>query len=292
MKEDSIKLIYQPVVIIGAGRSGTNMLRDLLIQLPGFGTWPCDEINYIWRHGNIREDTDEFGTNLATVPVQIYIRHAFSKLAQRQFLSYIVEKTCANSLRVEFVHRVFPNAWFIHLVRDGRDVVNSAQKRWTAPLDLPYLLQKARFVPVTDLPYYSSRYLSNRIYRLFSRERRVAFWGPCFTGMTEMLQYHSLVEVCAMQWQRCVSKAEQGFRLIDTVRVHQLRYEDIVTHPESELRRLGAFLDVDISEQKIRELAQHVSPKSIGNWKKELDQKTLSLILPLMCETLEQYGYL
>ena len=40
------------VVIIGAPRSGTNMLRDVLTSLPGFATWPCDEINLIWRHGN------------------------------------------------------------------------------------------------------------------------------------------------------------------------------------------------------------------------------------------------
>ena len=44
--------MVQPVVIIGAARSGTNMLRDVLVKLPGVGTWPCDEINYIWRHGN------------------------------------------------------------------------------------------------------------------------------------------------------------------------------------------------------------------------------------------------
>ena len=41
-------------MIIGAARSGTNMLRDVLTSLDGVDTWPCDEINYIWRHGNIR----------------------------------------------------------------------------------------------------------------------------------------------------------------------------------------------------------------------------------------------
>ena len=49
-----------PLVIIGAARSGTNMLRDLLSSLEPFATWPCDEINYIWRHGNREFETEEF----------------------------------------------------------------------------------------------------------------------------------------------------------------------------------------------------------------------------------------
>lgn len=40
-------LPFTPVVIIGAGRSGTNALRDALTALPEFETWPCDEINPI-----------------------------------------------------------------------------------------------------------------------------------------------------------------------------------------------------------------------------------------------------
>ncbi|MDN5869901.1 MAG: sulfotransferase [Nitrococcus sp.] len=36
---------YQPVVIIGAPRSGTNMLRYVLTPIPGVRTWRCAEIN-------------------------------------------------------------------------------------------------------------------------------------------------------------------------------------------------------------------------------------------------------
>src|SRR5688572_28928438 len=101
--------IYQLVIIIGAARTGTNMLRDILTQLPGIGTWPCDEINYIWRHRNVREPTDEFGPELATPDVQSFIRQKFDQLARKRSLSHLVEKTCANALRVEFVNRIFPN---------------------------------------------------------------------------------------------------------------------------------------------------------------------------------------
>ncbi|MDN5869897.1 MAG: sulfotransferase [Nitrococcus sp.] len=36
---------YQPVVIIGAPSSGTNMLRDVLTPIPDVPTWPCENIN-------------------------------------------------------------------------------------------------------------------------------------------------------------------------------------------------------------------------------------------------------
>ena len=52
MNDVDITFPFTPVIVVGTGRSGTNMLRDALCVLPGFDTWPCDEGNYIWRHGN------------------------------------------------------------------------------------------------------------------------------------------------------------------------------------------------------------------------------------------------
>ena len=73
---------YQPLIIIGAPRSGTNMLRDLLTELPGVGTWPCDEINYIWRHGNVQYPSDEFIPHMATPRIRKYIRKQFDRSAK------------------------------------------------------------------------------------------------------------------------------------------------------------------------------------------------------------------
>ena len=177
----------QPVIIIGAGRSGTNMLRDVLTKLEGVDTWPCDEINYIWRQGNRDHPTDEFTAAHATDDVTHSIRSAFSRRIRQSDLCnyaegrrFILEKTCANSLRVPFVDAVLPEARYIFLIRDGRDVVASARKRWQAPLDIPYLLAKARYVPPSDLLYYASRYLGNRLSRQRSAEKEVVGLGTTF----------------------------------------------------------------------------------------------------------------
>ncbi|NEQ64710.1 MAG: sulfotransferase [Symploca sp. SIO2D2] len=282
---------YQPIIIIGAGRSGTNMLRNTLTQLPGFGTWPCDEINYIWRHGNVTKPTDAFSPELATSEIKSFIREKFNQLALKNSLSYVVEKTCANSLRVGFVHQIFPNAKFIHIIRDGRDVVISAQKRWTAPLDLPYILKKAKFVPPTDIPYYSTRYLANRLHRLFSPEKRLASWGPRFEGMSEVLDQYSCPEVCAIQWQRCVEQADAELNKIQPKQVYRVRYEDYVINPMIELENMGKFLDIEIDQKLNQQVSQQISSSSIGSWKKELDNQIIKLIQPLIEKTLTRYNY-
>jgi len=285
------ELAFQPVIIIGAGRSGTNMLRDVLTQFPGFGTWPCDEINYIWRHGNTRFPTDEFAPEQATPAVKAYIRHTFTRFAEINRLTYVVEKTCANSLRVSFVDTILPNAKYIFIVRDGRDVVSSALKRWSAPLELDYILKKARYIPPSDLPYYGTRYLGNRVYRLFSREKRLAFWGPRFQGMQELLQERSLPEVCAYQWKRCVERAEMDFHNIPAQRVYQLRYEDLVRDPSTEFQRILHFLEAQVEKHEVDQLGNAISTASVGKWQTDLAAATLTAITPIMQPLLTRYGY-
>ncbi len=280
-----------PVIIIGAGRSGTNILRDVLTSFPGMGTWPCDEINYIWRHGNKEFPTDEFDASMASPQVRDYIRNQFRKIKQKYNFSQIIEKTCANSLRVGFVDAVVPEAKYIVIVRDGRDVVASALKRWSAPLDIPYIMRKARFIPPSDVPYYAFRYLGNRAYRLVSREKRLSTWGPRFEDMEKMLENRSLPEVCARQWERCVNRAEAELFEFGQDKVFFVYYEDFVRNPSVVLQDLEAFLNTSFDRKIVQRAVENVTPDTIGKWKTELTSETLDNIMPYISETLERQGY-
>jgi hypothetical protein len=279
------------ILIIGAPRSGTNMLRDMLVNLSGLGTWPCDEINYIWRHGNIRFPSDEFTSEMATPKVQRYINDQFEKLAKTKGLNAVVEKTCANSLRIEYVERILPESKYVFIVRDGMDVVGSALQRWTASLDVSYLLQKARFVPPTDLPYYALRYLSHRVYRLVSRENRLALWGPAMDDLDILLERHSLTEVCALQWKACVDKAEHDLEKISQERVIKIKYEEFVRDPVREFARLSDFLGVRVSDTVNDYLRKNVSPYSVGKGRSSLGEAEVKKLEPLIASTLKRYGY-
>jgi hypothetical protein len=282
---------FQPVIIIGAARSGTNMVRNALTRLPGFATWPCDEINYVWRRGHARFKTDELRAEHATTLVCNYIRSAFSRLARRTQAQWIVEKTCANSLRVDFVREVIPEGKFIFLVRDGRDVVASALKRWRARLDVGYTVRKARFVPAGDVPFYAWRFIRNRANRVISSDKRVASWGPRFEGIDELLANRALAEVCAVQWIRCVERAAASLESLPTDRYCTVRYEDFVQHPKIEFRRICEFLGVCASADHVAAALSGISDRSIGNWRTQLDANQWTIVLERMRPTLAKWGY-
>jgi len=281
----------QNVIIIGAPRSGTNMFRDILTTLPGVATWPCDEVNYIWRYGNTRYPSDEFTPEMARPEVCRYIRRQFDWVARKYQAYTVVEKTCANSLRVGFVDRVVPEVKYIFIRRNGLDAIGSAIKRWKADLDIPYLLRKARFVPIADLPYYASRFILNWIYRLLSKEERLAFWGPKLDRMEVLLKEYSLEEVCALQWKRCVDKAAEVLSDLPRERWIEVGYENFVNQPGIEFWRVLEFLDIQASGEAVHRAIADVSPRSIGKGRKDLNGEVIEQLMPIIRKTQARYGY-
>lgn len=267
------------------------MLRDVLCSLDGVDTWPCDEINYIWRHGNVRFPSDELTPAMACPPVAAYIRRQFDWVARRYEAYTVVEKTCANSLRVPFVDAIMPEAKYIFIRRDGLDAVGSAMKRWKADLDIAYLASKARFVPFSDIAYYGGRYLWNRIYRLLSHEERLAFWGPQLDGMDGLLANHPLDEVCALQWQACVDKAANAFAVMQKERWLEVAYEDFVRESESELSRVLDFLELDVPTEQRRQAISGIRADSIGKGRDALGEANLQRLENLVHDTLVRCGY-
>lgn len=298
MKELKVKAIdAKPLIIIGAGRSGTNMLRDVLTSIDGIATWPCDEINYIWRYGNKRFASDEFSAEQASEPVIKYIRGEFAKFVNSSELNsqpkgngLVVEKTCANSLRVPFVNAVIPEARYVHIVRDGRDVVSSALKRWKAPLDIPYLMAKARYVPKTDLPYYAANYFKNRLFKVFNKDSSLAVWGPKYNDMPTAGEVSSLAEICGRQWMKCVESSTAAFDSMPAGQSLYLRYEDFIASPDEKLMEILDFVSYDFEESAVRDACSIVRSDSIGRGARE-GLFDLSEAESVMADTLMKHGY-
>ena len=296
MKSSKSQLANPPVIIIGAGRSGTNMLRDLLAQLPQFSTWPCDEINYIWRHGNRGFATDDFAREMADDKTARYIRKQFQKFAAKHPGTSVLEKTCANSLRCGFIHQIFPEARFIHIIRDGRDVAASAALRWNAKLDIGYIAKKARYVPWSDLPYYATKYLNARIYKLFSGKSRLSTWGPKFEGMQEAFTEYELPVGCAIQWRQCVTRAMEQLAEVPPSQVLTIRYEQFTSDAATEFKKVCDFLGYKAdsgseADTDFETLTQGVSNRSVGKWKQQLSASQLAKIQELAGTLLSELGY-
>ena len=280
-----------PVVIIGAPRSGTNMLRDWLADTSRIGTWPCDEINYIWRHGHLSYPSDAFTVEMATPAVRRYIRRQFQWVEERYATDIVLEKTCANCLRLPFVERVLGGPKYIFIYRNGVDAVASAMKRWRAELDLPYVLKKARFVPLSDLPYYAVRYAASRIYRLLSKDKRVSSWGPVLPNMDSLLDKYDLAEVCALQWKACVEYSLEALETIPRHRVFRLAYEDLVRDKLYYVSEISGFLGIRSDELEQSDHFTRMSTRSVGKGTEQLSPQTLEAVRNIVQNTTQDLGY-
>lgn len=282
---------WLPVVIIGAPRSGTNILRDLLTRLPKAGTWSCDEINYIWRHGNISYPSDEFPRELAKHNIKGYIREKFEKIAKKYNLDIVIEKTCANSLRVGFVDCVIPEARYVFIKRDGIDAIASIIRRWKSKLNIPYILRKSRYIPLSDIPYYALHHLGNRIYRIVSKDKRLAFWGPKIEGIENLLSSYDLEKVCALQWKRCVDAATKAFENMSSNKYIELSYEDFVRNPEGEMKKIVHFLGLSVNPLGLKKAVYDVNDRNVGKGYEELKKESIARLFPLIEDTMKHHGY-
>ncbi len=272
-RQDAETLPFTPVVIIGAGRSGTNILRDSLCALPGFATWDCDEIDPVWRHGNLGWPDDAIPPERATPAVCQFVRGAFWRLWRRMDRpAFVVEKTCANSLRVPFVDRALPEARYLYLVRDGADIVASAARRWQGDLELPglpYYWAKIRNAPKLDLPVHGLRFVRNRIALMVGRQKRMKVWGPSWPGM-EAHADAPLEELCARQWAASVEAADRAFADMAPERVLKIRYEEMAADPTTALTRIMGFLDAPANPNRIAAIAEGVRASSVGKGRRAL----------------------
>lgn len=288
-----IDLPFTPVVIIGAARSGTNVLRDVLTQLPDFATWPCDEINPIWRHGNLAYPDDGIPPENATESVRRYVRAAFHRIWRRTGRPrFVVEKTCANSLRVPFVDRILPEARYLYIVRHGYDVVASAEKRWLGDLEMPgvpYFLAKARYAPLVDLPWYAMSAIRTRLAVLAGRREHLGVWGPRTTLQAQYVDM-KLEEIVAHQWITCIQKSDRAFANMTPDKVFQTKYESFTDDAAGAISRIGDWLAVTFPENDLVRASKLVRSKSVGSGQERAEQIS-PRVRAMLAPTLKAHGY-
>ena len=274
-------LSARPVVILGAARSGTKIFRDCLGVFPGVATVPYD-INYVWRMGSEKLTHDEIPASAATDATICRIRAQLARFVLGA--DVLVEKTVSNCLRVEYVDRVLPDALFVHLIRDGRDVVESVERQWTEKPDYRYLAWKVRTYPWFDAPRYALEYVPGLVRRQFGRRTGAAVWGPRYAGIQDDLLAESVQSVCARQWVRCVELASAGLSAIPAARVATVRYEEFARDPAAVVAQVAAFAGLG---SPTADFAVPVTEAHIGKGHGGIDAAALAIMRP----TLQRLGY-
>ena len=180
----------------------------------------------------------------------------------------------------------------IHLVRDGRAVAESARRRWLAPPDPKYLLEKARWVPLQDIPYYGIRFLKFQLGRLRTRDKAPTSWGPRFAGLDELVRTKSLIEVCGIQWKTCVESAHNALLKIPSDRTLTIKYEDLIADPLEVSAHIFDFVGLDFAKESREFIKEFVVNGNVHKWKKYLTNEDLEKLMPHIEDTLKKFGYL
>lgn len=238
-------LIKRPVIILGAPRGGTSILGRILQAHPAFVH--IKEPRLIWRYRNDHR-SDQLSAIHANPAIASYIRSRFAALAHNSAGERILEKTPSNSLRVPFVESVFPDAVYIHIMRNGFDSAASIRSYWMNSTtgakndrigdSKSILRQRIEEASLRQIPYYSAELLRRFIPRRGKGPRTM--WGPRLPGMKNMVQDMDIIEVAAMQWRQCVELAAIDGRALGPDRYMELRLEDLsLSGIESALNHVG-----------------------------------------------------
>ena len=306
MKKSDSEILF----IIGAGRSGTTFLADLISSHPDIHRLP--ELRYLWMTGCQWRDHDFRGVSDATPKVKQRIRNYISKISSNN-AKVIVEKTPSNCFRIGLINEVYPGAKYIHIVRDGRSTALSSLKAYFGAKAfnakssgvvgnvgerklflvnrLNQLKQKFsnRAIPCDGiLPMLVLR-LNDVMRRVLTKKPPV--WGARFPGLAQL--YHQLMpyQMAALQWKYSVEAALSGFLChIKSENILTIEYEALIRSPDKQLKLIYDFVGVGALDT-VEELSPVNVTMSDNDWSMELSSDERLEMESLMEPALSNLGY-
>ena len=287
----------QVVFLIGAARSGTKLLRTILSQSNQIGSIPYD-MNYIWKYGHYGMKHDEMNDIEPSKKEIRFIRNYVFKQAKKQNVLTIIEKTVSNTLRVEYIKKIFPNARIIHLYRDGRDVSLSAKQRWEGSLfDTEQQSKKEIIQKIFDLPFfavspYLFEYVKNNIKHIFLKSsKHVETWGPVYKDMQEDKGKYDLLTLCGKQWNMSIESTMNSLKKYkQNIDYIEIQYEKLIENTLSEIERIEIFLNIQDVEPLKKYAKKNIRKCNKMKWKNE-PKETILRLEQIISGNLEKLNY-
>jgi len=297
------------VFIVGSPRSGTTLLQNLLNHHPQIAEWY--EPYYLWEKFFPVPESDIWDNNYLTKKNINRISTEFNLYRKKTKRPIIVDKTPTNSFNIDIISKIFPEAKFIHIIRDGRDATLSIQKEWKKRADIVKeknfirymalifnMLKRQRFWRyrfmavsyelkcnfTSKLLFKPSTYLNK------SRWKGYPGWGPRFKGWQSFLETHSILEFNAMQWVKSVEAVLNSWDILPEQNKVDIYYEELIQSPQETLSTIFNCIGVKASSD-FYETIPKINKKNFNKWKTDFSQEEIQKIKPILSPLLERLGY-
>lgn len=293
------------VFIVGSPRSGTTVLGEILGRHSQVANWY--EPYFIWNRYSGNRGDDVRRAEDITPAARRYIRREFEYYRTKSRARIVIDKSPEHCFQIPMVETVFPEARWIHIIRDGRDVTLSISREWEKRRAIVENRSFRRFLPVfMDMmrvqPFWRNRLqaiwfellqnasLNPYTYLNKSKWGGKPGWGPRFPGWREKLNSMPLLAFNALQWRRSVECVlEELPSLVKESERMEVRYESLIEHSEQELSRICSFLGIDYDPSLA--LDGNLDPLNQGKWSTIFSADQKALIGPVLDDLLIRLDY-
>ncbi len=178
-----------------------------------------------------------------------------------------INKNPDNSVRMRYLNKLFPDACFINIIRDGRAVCAS--------------LLKVREIAAD----------------FFGAEHRHATSGVKVKAWSEIEEQWRTDPITSigMLWREVVETVERDRHHIAPERYMELRYEDFVTEPFDHLKQMVEFCGLNWDKSVEAAIRASSATLTMGGrndaWKKRLKEEDIERLLAIIGPKMREYGY-
>ena len=165
--------------------------------------------------------------------------------------------------RIHYLNSIFPDAKFIHIIRDGRSVVNSL-------MNVKFWKEGGGYYK----PWWDNG-LTDKDIEIYEKYQR------------------SPLALAAVQWRRIINMARDESKKIKSNRYCELKYEDFIKNPYGLMQELFDFSGLDYS-QKVKKYMDKRSNFKNQNYKflESMSKNEIDMLNDIMGNLMTDLGYL
>ncbi len=266
--------IDRPIFIVGAPRSGTNIFYRTFARHPDLawisnitkkvpsslwltrlimlfrGDHRPTEANNVWQKFT-RGDDEALGREDVGQEARNYLRRVLQNNLHIFCKPRFINKCPGNSVRIDFLKEIFPDALFIHILRDGRAAA--------------YSIMRSRL------------------------GHSGAYWSVKPPGWRELLKV-PLVDACALQWKMTVAAVLKSAQKLPPEQYMEVRYEEFVARPAEIFMQVGTRCGLVWQNELLNEITVGIDNRNY-KWQSEMDASDRQTLNSLLGHFLDELGY-